>query len=68
MRIYVATPADSDIRIVLRPFIQPGNDPRLVFYSGFGQGISLPPNGLWCLRLPYVFLSNFNTTIIFPIY
>ncbi|RDD42391.1 Protein SMG8, partial [Trichoplax sp. H2] len=65
MRIYVASPMDSDIRVILRPFIQPGTDHRLVFYSGFSQGISLPPNGLWCLRLPFVYGTE-NETIYPP--
>ncbi|XP_070560793.1 nonsense-mediated mRNA decay factor SMG8-like [Ptychodera flava] len=65
-RVYVVTP-ESAVHIRLNPRVQPGpgsNTP--VFNTGVGDdGILLPTNGMWVLRLPYVYVGD-NGPILPP--
>ncbi|XP_060084858.1 nonsense-mediated mRNA decay factor SMG8-like [Ylistrum balloti] len=57
MRLYIVTP-DSPLRITLCPQIQPAPPPCPLFGLGFEGPVELPPGGLWCLRIPHVYMGD----------
>ncbi|XP_033764309.1 protein smg8-like [Pecten maximus] len=57
MRLYIVTP-DSPLRITLCPQIQPAPPPCPQFGLGLDGPVELPPGGLWCLRIPHVYMGD----------
>ncbi|XP_021346373.1 protein smg8-like [Mizuhopecten yessoensis] len=57
MRLYIVTP-DSPLRITLCPQIQPAPPPCPLFGLGIEGPVELQPGGLWCLRIPHVYLGD----------
>nr|CAB3226575.1 protein smg8-like [Phallusia mammillata] len=57
MRVYVATPPESNAHITLKPKVVPGPSPTPTFYPSQNE-IVLRPNSLWVLRFPYVYVSD----------
>ncbi|KAJ1185747.1 hypothetical protein NDU88_002534 [Pleurodeles waltl] len=56
MRIFVVVP-DAPLQIILAPQVQPGPPPCPLFFPE-KQEITLPPDGLWVLRLPYSYVME----------
>ncbi|XP_077998852.1 nonsense-mediated mRNA decay factor SMG8-like [Glandiceps talaboti] len=65
-RVFVVTP-ESAVQIRLNPRVQPGPaSTTAIFNTGVGDdGILLPTNGFWVLRLPYVYVGD-NGAILPP--
>ncbi|XP_002122670.2 nonsense-mediated mRNA decay factor SMG8-like [Ciona intestinalis] len=57
MRVIVVTPPESSVRINMKPQVVPGPSPAPTFYPSDPE-ISLRPNSMWVLRLPYVYVSE----------
>ncbi|XP_076452120.1 LOW QUALITY PROTEIN: nonsense-mediated mRNA decay factor SMG8-like [Babylonia areolata] len=56
MRVYTVTP-EGPLRVVLQPKVRPAPHPCPIFHPGTEE-IQLPPNGIWVLRLPQVYMGD----------
>uniref|UniRef100_H2ZMM7 Nonsense-mediated mRNA decay factor SMG8 n=1 Tax=Ciona savignyi TaxID=51511 RepID=H2ZMM7_CIOSA len=57
MRVIIVTPQESSVRVIIKPQVVPGPNPTPTFYPSDPE-ISLRPNSMWVLRLPYVYVSE----------
>ncbi|XP_077867838.1 nonsense-mediated mRNA decay factor SMG8-like, partial [Saccoglossus kowalevskii] len=65
MRVFIVCP-DGPVHIRLNPRVQPGSVTAPIYNTGVGDdGIVLPTNALWVLRLPYVYVGD-NGVILPP--
>lgn len=57
MRIYIVTPSEPSVHIIIKPQVVPGPAGTPVFHPSQSETV-LRHNSVWVLRLPYVYVSD----------